>query len=909
MKAFARPDLTILIIGLFAVFGLIGNFYKYELFFNVDFLFGSIFAVLAVLLFGFRGIAVGFAASLYTYVLWNHPYAIIIFTCEAVFLAVFRKKSSNIALLDLVYWLVGGIPIIYITYYLVMGMSINAVMLIMMKQSINGVFGAIIASVIFDIYRYSFRDRTKKKLRFSYEHLVFQIIVFVVLIPMVVYSVYSVRLSNELLSEEMRKDLGLITKAVNTSMVHVVNDNISRVDIVSEIYYNHQYENDQSRFILKKELLKLLTSSRHFLSMNIVNDSFISEVGVGYVNGMPDARQGEDYSKLLKEDIGWNTDKLYISNVYLNEKSGREVPVIYILKPVKGDDGSVRVYAQGALDFQYIAEMINRITDGSGIKVTVVDRKGYVMFSTGESFSPGDKWVERSASGILTDYSDGVQLYTPRPENNVSVMTRWENSVYTKSAVLSEDIPFTIVADMPLGGYVAHMNSAGRRVLTVIFATILLSVSLGQYLSRKITGQISLLSRVSLNLPEKISRGEEAEWPEPSMDEAHVIKENFRRMSEELKNRFGQLREQAEELTMLLDNIPLYIILKDTGNRVIKVNKTTADRLGAKADDIAGMLSDDIFPGQKYGEIDREVIETRRPKLSYTSKYRFSPEDEMIARASKIPVQDESGEVVAILTILEDITEETEAAAEKQKLMDIMNHQSRMAEMGAMIGIIVHQWKQPLNVISLIGQNAIDDLEEESENREALLRDMNMIVENTYFLSQTITDFSDFFKKTKTVSKFCVNQVIRDVYHLIDRQFIKNDVRVVFDDSCTFEMIGYKNELKQVFLNLFNNSRDALTSSHMGNGKVMVRCVKGETTGKVYFSDNGGGIAPELMPDRIFEPYVTTKGEEGSGIGLYVCRSIITENMGGSIKAYNEDGGAVFEITLPLKMEQPEEEN
>lgn len=907
MKTFGRSSFNLLAIVLFSLFGLFGNTYKYEFFFSLDFLFGSIFSVLAILFFGTRGIFVGFTASLYTYVLWNHPYAIIVFTCEAIFLAVFRKNSSNIILTDLIYWLVCGIPLMFISYYLVMGLSVNSVVLIMIKQSINGVLSALIASVIFDVYMYLFAGRGKQ--RFSYEHLVFQIIVFIVMVPMVIYAVYSVRSGTALLASEMRQDLNSMTGAVHTAMNDFMEDNISRVDMVSEIYYNHRQSNDYIRFLLSKELQKFLTTSRHFISMNILNDNFISEIGAGYLDGMPDIRRGKDYSALFKEDISWESDKLYVSNVYMNDEFGIENPVIYILKPVKGDDGSVKAYAQGTLDFRNVIKMINRVTKDSGVKVTVVDRKGYVMFSTGDAFMPGDKWVERSAGGMLTSYENGMKLYTPRPESNISVMTKWQNSLFTKTVTLSEEIPYTIVTDLALGSYVSNVKAAVRRILTILFTTMIVSVALAQYLSLKITRQLSQLSRVSLNLPEKISRGEEAEWPESSMDEVHQIKENFRQMSEELKNRFSQLREQAEELTTLLDNIPLYIILKDTGNRVLKANKTTADRLGVKADDIVGMLSDDVFVGHKYGELDREVIETRQPKLSYISKYRFSPEDEMIARASKIPVQDESGEVVAILTILEDITEETKAAKEKQKLMDIMNHQSRMAEMGAMIGIIVHQWKQPLNVISLVSQNVIEDVREGIQTDESLIKDMEMVLENTYFLSQTITDFSDFFKKTKTVSTFPINRLLKDVFHLIDRQFEKNGVRVVFDDSCSFEITGYKNELKQVFLNLFNNARDALADSHIGNGKVTVRCQKGETTGTIYFSDNGGGIAPELMPDKIFEPYVTTKGEGGSGIGLYVCRSIITENMGGTIQVYNKDGGAVFEITLPLKMEQPEEEN
>lgn len=95
---------SIVALVILSVLGLLGNLLKIEMFFNVDFLFGSIFAMLAVQIFGFYGIIVAFIAGLYTIVLWNHPYAVVIFTAEAAFVAVFQRRFKNIVAADLLYW-------------------------------------------------------------------------------------------------------------------------------------------------------------------------------------------------------------------------------------------------------------------------------------------------------------------------------------------------------------------------------------------------------------------------------------------------------------------------------------------------------------------------------------------------------------------------------------------------------------------------------------------------------------------------------------------------------------------------------------------------------------------------------------------------------------------------------------
>jgi signal transduction histidine kinase len=320
-------------------------------------------------------------------------------------------------------------------------------------------------------------------------------------------------------------------------------------------------------------------------------------------------------------------------------------------------------------------------------------------------------------------------------------------------------------------------------------------------------------------------------------------------------------------------------------------------------EDLVNVPLDKFIDGRYYYEQDKMVIESKKPVLGHITRYEFYNGFQMIAKTYRIPLLNELGEVYSVLVIVEDITEELKAGEERQKMLDLLNQQAKMAEMGAMINIILHQWKQPLNVISLINQSLLENIKDGSSTPAQAEEELKQMADNIAFLAQTVVDFSDFFKNNKTVTKFEVQEVFKEVYNLLEKQFLKEDISVVINSTNGFAVSSLRNEFKQVILNLYNNSKDALMTKTTGNREIMVKFRIEDGFGIIRYSDNGGGIDSQLLPEKVFEPYVSTKGSAGSGIGLYICRSIIRENMHGDISAGNDQYGAVFEIRLPLSAE------
>ena len=248
------------------------------------------------------------------------------------------------------------------------------------------------------------------------------------------------------------------------------------------------------------------------------------------------------------------------------------------------------------------------------------------------------------------------------------------------------------------------------------------------------------------------------------------------------------------------------------------------------------------------------------------------------------------------------IKKELSDKLEKEKLLI---QQSKMATMGEMIGNIAHQWKQPLNLISI--SNGMIKIEKEQNNiydDEQISKAIVHIDNSVKYLSDTIDDFRDFFKPDKDKKYFDIKEAFDKTFGLIDSQFKHNNIEI-FQEIQSINFYGYQNELLQVFINIIKNAKDELVKKEKSERKLLFINVK-ENKNKILIKikDNAGGIADNIFDD-IFKAYFSTKKEEGTGIGLYMSKQII-EAMNGEIKVSNctflyEDEnytGAEFTISL-----------
>ena len=227
--------------------------------------------------------------------------------------------------------------------------------------------------------------------------------------------------------------------------------------------------------------------------------------------------------------------------------------------------------------------------------------------------------------------------------------------------------------------------------------------------------------------------------------------------------------------------------------------------------------------------------------------------------------------------------------AKNQKQQEILFQQSKLASMGEMIGAIAHQWRQPLNTLGLNTQLLVEDYFDGIVNEDYILQYEEKQMNIVKFMSKTIDDFRNFFVQDKEKTKFKLKDAIDEVVKLIDKQLKNHNITLIIkaDES---EIEGYKNELKQVLLNLINNSKDAILANNIQNGKIEIIAFKNT----IKIKDNAGGI-PDNINNRIFEPYFTTK-DNGTGIGLYMSKIITEEHLNSKLYFENVEDGAEFII-------------
>ncbi len=433
-----------------------------------------------------------------------------------------------------------------------------------------------------------------------------------------------------------------------------------------------------------------------------------------------------------------------------------------------------------------------------------------------------------------------------------------------------------------------------------------------------------LLFLISMFLEKKVKR----KTGELSEINSLLIKE-----IEDRKQAEEKLRNSEEKYSSLFQTSADPIIIMDSAGVIQDANNAVERQIGYTCEELKNRKITYLFPEFELDENMPNLIKEGRQHLE-KELYRKNGDkfDAEIATNSFT-----AGERIFVQIVIRDITvrkKTQQILAQKKKDLEkrvqeevehnriqeqMLMQQSKLAAMGQMINAIAHQWRQPLTTIGLYVQDVEDAFEYGELNMDYIAQFRDHCMEQIAYMSKTIDDFRNFFKPDKEKEIFDICEVMREVLSLINPQLINNNIElkifygehaVVFKPGgmelpsqikCVTSY-GYPNEFKQVLLNLISNARDAIIesrsagSSESGLIKLIVE-PEGDLV-KLTLEDNGCGI-PDEISDRIFEPYFSTKEEgQGVGIGLYMSKIIIENNMEGRIYTNRCEKGASFTIEL-----------
>ncbi|DAB38776.1 MAG: hypothetical protein A2023_02275 [Sulfuricurvum sp. GWF2_44_89] len=352
--------------------------------------------------------------------------------------------------------------------------------------------------------------------------------------------------------------------------------------------------------------------------------------------------------------------------------------------------------------------------------------------------------------------------------------------------------------------------------------------------------------------------------------------------------------EMINRLSQVVNQTPLSTIITDPRGIINYVNAHTSKLSGYFAHELIGRKMSIFNSGIHSKPFYDDLWATITHKRSFwrgTIVNRMKNGELRDCASTIFPILNTQNEIINFVTIQDDVTERNM----KDRLFLM---QTRQAQMGEMLSMIAHQWRQPLAIMSALMSRQKINIMLDRFSQEDIVKSFDEMEAQVQHLSHTITDFKDFFKPdkqtAKTKSSLIVSKTLELVEHTLMNKNIKVDVEHLYDD----EYQTYENELIQVMLNLIKNAQDVFEEKGVKNPRIVIRSEQSEGHVMISVEDNGGGIAPEII-DTLFSPYASTKKENGTGLGLYMSKTIIEEHCHGSIGVENTQEGARFSLRFP----------
>lgn len=378
------------------------------------------------------------------------------------------------------------------------------------------------------------------------------------------------------------------------------------------------------------------------------------------------------------------------------------------------------------------------------------------------------------------------------------------------------------------------------------------------------------------------------------------------------------LVEMTSEVGRLLDSFDKYIIASKTNlsGEVTYVSEAFVKISGYSKEELIGKPQSLVRHPDMPKELFKELWQTIQNKKTWHGEIKNRTKEGGFywIQAHISPDIDKDGNIIGYNAIREDITlrkafEELTNTLEDRIYQEMLKNdkktkhmleQSRLALMGEMISMIAHQWRQPLSSISVISGTLLLDIDLDSYDEKSFRENLESINNLTQHLSATIEDFRGFFKENKEEVITDIKSIVENSISIISYGLANKNIQLEIDYKDNPQVQTHVNEIKQVILNLIKNAEDILLEKEIANARILLTIYSDNEYASVDVEDNGGGVAEDVI-EKVFDPYFSTKkAKEGTGLGLYMSKTIVEEHCGGKLLLKNQREGACFSIKIPL---------
>lgn len=521
-----------------------GNVFGLTLFFGVEFIFGSIATLITIAALGRgAGIATAIIAGSYTFFAWNHPFAWLSLVAESIFVAAtLNQFRGNLALAAGAFWIVLGLPLVWLSYRFGLGMDQNGATLIAIKQSANGILNAIAASLVLSyspIMRWLNPSRPRVITVFQHT---FNVFVGLALVPTIVVVLLDARRTVGQFEREINASVETLSTGLSLSINRWRAQNIKAVEQLAIMAEDFGIE-DRGR-------LQKFVEESNSVWTDFVGIFFTDKKGTTIAFDPLTNMKGEStiglnfadrpYFQILRD----GQEKVNLSKVFM-ARGGVFQPVVNVASRVELNGEFAGIVA-ASLDLTDLKKVFDDIKAASPFRATLIEPDGTVIVSSDSDLEPLDKFESSRIEAIGSSF-EGRFRHLPRNLNQPP-MEVWKNSRLGKSVVIPGTGSWRLIVEIPVAPLQSGIYARYIEILAFLIVLVLVIVAGSLWIASMIATPLKRLSSETTNLPERLRSSDSITFPRGAFSEIRALSENFEVMIDALKKRFRDLDESRREL-------------------------------------------------------------------------------------------------------------------------------------------------------------------------------------------------------------------------------------------------------------------------------------------------------------------------------------------------------------------------
>lgn len=659
---------------IFIIAGLIGNYFPFSLL-NAHFIFGSIFAMLALQFLSYgRGVVAAAIISGYTYLAWNHPWAILTMTSEAVVVGwLIHRKKISLVTADALYWFFIGIPIGYICFVFISHLPASNATFLITKQGINGIANALIARLIFTVLSHWWIGEYV-----SFRETVSNLLIFFAACPFLILLTLSGRTDLAETDRQIRETLIQDNRRITVNIENWIQERKQAVVTLAGIAETQPPDQMQERLEQTHE------SDGNFLRIALIDKEATVIAYSPPLDELGRSNIGKSFADRPYLPVLKSNREPMLSEVLVS-RFGRPDPVAIMLAPVISGGKYLGAVA-GILNFQRIQDIFTTSAFTPETRFTLLDRNGLVIMTNRDDHRAMMPFTR--PMGTISPIGETILQWIPELPANTSTIELWGKSFYIAEADIGKLAEWRIILEQPVAPFQKLLYNRYTVRFFLIFAILLAALVLAELLSRFLFSATEKLGRMTLDLPVRLSSGSPIDWPQSAILETNSLIVNFRNMADSLKAQFSrnlqineslerrieertrELRESEDRYRNLIMHSP-DAVLVNLENRIILVNYTCLKLFGCQnEDELIGKTPYELFHPDFHDQIRERIHRLQNlgeavPRIEEKIVRMNGELIDVEVLAAPFPF----GGVNAIHVILRDITEQKKAREERERML------------------------------------------------------------------------------------------------------------------------------------------------------------------------------------------------------------------------------------------------